>query len=223
MRPWQLLGVLAFVGICLLMVAVAAAKDYYSILGVKRGATDREIKKAFRKLAMKYHPDKNKNDPDAEKKFVEIAQAYEILGDPDKRKQYDQFGEAAFGSGGGGNSGFGGFKFDDFFKGFDDAFGAHRSGRKSDRMFNFGHPDHGSFFSFNDLFDDDDSLDDGSFGNMFSGFNTFSSFSNDINSEFQKVRTHSHSYSHSSSQSGQRCQTTTVRNGNTVTTQTVCS
>ena len=57
----------------MLMIA-AAAKDYYSILGVKRGSTDREIKKAFRKLAMKYHPDKNKDDPDAEKKFVEIAQ-----------------------------------------------------------------------------------------------------------------------------------------------------
>jgi len=136
-----------------------------------------------------------------------ILSAYEILGDPGKRKQYDQFGDAAFGSGGGGgNSGAGdfSFKFDDFFKGFDDAFGAHRSGRRSDRTFNFGHPERGgSFFSFNDLFDDDDSVDDG-FGNMFSGFNTFSSsFSDDIDDGFQTVTTHSHSYSHSSSHSGE--------------------
>lgn len=65
------LVILAFY--CLMML-IEAAKDYYDVLGIQRGASDREIKKAFRKLAMKYHPDKNKDDPDAEKKFVEIAQ-----------------------------------------------------------------------------------------------------------------------------------------------------
>lgn len=68
------------------------AKDYYSILGVKKQATDEEIKKAFRKLAVKYHPDKNSGNKEAEEKFKEINEAYEVLSDPDKRKKYDQYG-----------------------------------------------------------------------------------------------------------------------------------
>jgi len=80
--------------------------DPYKILGVGRGATQEEIKKAFRKLAHKYHPDKEGGD---EAKFKEINSAYQVLGDQTKRQQYDQFGEAAFGGGGGGGTGFGGF------------------------------------------------------------------------------------------------------------------
>ena len=70
-----------------------AAKDYYDILGVKKGASDKEIKQAYRKLARKYHPDVNPSDKSAEAKFKEINAAYEVLSDPEKRSKYDQYGE----------------------------------------------------------------------------------------------------------------------------------
>ncbi len=75
-------------------------KDYYAILGVQRSATQEEIKKAYRRLAIKYHPDRNPGDKEAEEKFKEAAEAYEILGDPEKRARYDRFGDAAFAGGG---------------------------------------------------------------------------------------------------------------------------
>ncbi|MFW5802387.1 MAG: molecular chaperone DnaJ [Verrucomicrobiota bacterium] len=106
------------------------AKDYYDILGISQSATQDEIKKAYRKLAVKYHPDKNPGDKAAEDKFKEVSEAYEVLGDEGKRKQYDQFGHEAFtnrqGPAGGGPSGdpfdifsqvFGGSMFDEFFGG----------------------------------------------------------------------------------------------------------
>ena len=83
--------------------------DFYELLNVQRGATQDEIKKAYRKLAMKYHPDKNPGDKMAEEKFRDATEAYEILKDPHRRSQYDQFGHAAFQQGGGGPGGFGGF------------------------------------------------------------------------------------------------------------------
>ena len=83
-------------------------KDYYSILGISRSATEDEIKKAYRKLALKYHPDKNKS-PEAEEKFKLIAEAYEVLSDKKKRDIYDQFGEEGLQGGGGGSSGNSGF------------------------------------------------------------------------------------------------------------------
>jgi molecular chaperone DnaJ len=87
-----------------------AKRDYYEILGVERGAGDDEIKKAYRKLAVKFHPDKNPGNKEAEEKFREATEAYEILKDSQKRAQYDQFGHAAFESGGGfPGGGFGGF------------------------------------------------------------------------------------------------------------------
>ena len=93
-------------------------KDYYEVLGVSRNAEQSDIKKAYRKLAMKHHPDRNSNDKDAEEKFKEVQKAYAILSDAQKRSAYDQFGHAAVdGSMGGGGQGFGGFSgFGDVFE-----------------------------------------------------------------------------------------------------------
>lgn len=98
-------------------------RDYYEVLGVERGADDATIKKAYRQLAKKYHPDMNPGDEEAEKKFKEASEAYAVLSDPDKRRQYDQFGHSAFEGGGAG--GFGGFDFGgaDFSDIFGDIFG----------------------------------------------------------------------------------------------------
>lgn len=86
-------------------------KDYYDVLGVSKTATADEIKKAYRKLARQYHPDVNKDNPEAAEKFKEASEAYSVLSDEQKRAQYDQFGHAAFENGGaGGAGGFGGFE-----------------------------------------------------------------------------------------------------------------
>jgi molecular chaperone DnaJ len=97
-------------------------KDFYNILGVSRTATQEEIKASYRKLALKYHPDRNPNNKEAEEKFKEAAQAYEVLGDEQKRKQYDQFGHAGMGSGGHGG-GPHGMNMEDIFESFGDIFG----------------------------------------------------------------------------------------------------
>ena len=91
-------------------------RDYYDVLGVSKNATADEIKKAYRKLARQYHPDVNKDNPDAAEKFKECSEAYSVLSDEQKRAQYDQFGHAAFqgAAGGGGAGGFGGFDFSGF-------------------------------------------------------------------------------------------------------------
>ena len=81
---------------------MAEKRDYYEVLGVDRGADDATLKKAYRKLAKKYHPDMNPGDKEAEAKFKEATEAYGVLSDPDNRRQYDQFGHAAFENGGGG-------------------------------------------------------------------------------------------------------------------------
>lgn len=84
-------------------------RDYYEVLGVDKNADDAALKKAYRALAKKYHPDMNPGDKEAEKKFKEASEAYAVLSDPEKRRQYDQFGHAAFDGGAGGAGGFGGF------------------------------------------------------------------------------------------------------------------
>ena len=101
-----------------------AKRDYYDILGVAKGADADEIKKAYRKMAIKYHPDKNEGDKAAEEKFKEAAEAYEVLSTPEKRQRYDQFGHAANAqSANGGGYGAGGMNMEDIFSQFGDVFG----------------------------------------------------------------------------------------------------
>ncbi len=108
-------------------------RDYYEVLGVDKNADEAAIKKAYRVLAKKYHPDMNPGDAEAEKKFKEASEAYAVLSDPEKRRQYDQFGHAAFDGGAGGAGGFGGFDFSgaDFSDIFGDIFGDFFGGRRS--------------------------------------------------------------------------------------------
>ncbi len=110
------------------------ARDYYDILGLSKSASDNDIKSSYRKLAMKYHPDRNPGDKKAEEKFKEISESYEILKDPQKKAAYDQYGHAAFsqGSGGGSAGGFSGFGAGGFSDIFEDMFGmGGDSGRRS--------------------------------------------------------------------------------------------
>ena len=112
-------------------------RDYYEVLGVDKNADEAALKKAYRQLAKKYHPDANPGDAEAEKKFKEASEAYAVLSDPDKRRQYDQFGHAAFEQGGAGGNPFGGFDFNSADMGdifgdiFGDLFGGGRSRRAS--------------------------------------------------------------------------------------------
>lgn len=122
-----------------------AKRDYYEILGVNKNASEDEIKKAYRKLAIKYHPDKNPDDKQAEEKFKEAAEAYEVLSNAEKRQRYNQFGHAGVGGAAGGNGGYGGggMNMDDIFSQFGDIFGGafggsgfgggSRSGRRVNR------------------------------------------------------------------------------------------
>lgn len=120
---------------------MADKRDYYEVLGLKKGASEGEIKKAFRKMAMKYHPDKNPGDKEAEEKFKEINEAYAVLSDPDKKDKYDRFGHAGvdpnagFGGTGGGFGGFGGFEdiFDMFGGAFGGGFGGFGGGSRGRR------------------------------------------------------------------------------------------
>jgi molecular chaperone DnaJ len=107
-----------------------AKKDYYEVLGLSRQASDDEIKKSFKKLAMKYHPDRNPDNPKAEENFKEAKEAYEVLSDSQKRSAYDQFGHAGVDQsvGGGGAQGFG-----DFGDAFGDIFGDIFGGKQSQR------------------------------------------------------------------------------------------
>lgn len=119
-----------------------SSTDYYHILGVERTASEAEIKKAFKKLALKYHPDRNKGDKEAEKKFKEINEAYQTLSDPEKKKQYDQFGHTDF-------SGFGGFGGSNPFSGYS---GAGASFDFSDIFSGMSGGNQGYSFDFGDLF-----------------------------------------------------------------------
>ena len=116
---------------------MSTKRDYYEILGVSKGASAEEIKKAYRKLAVQYHPDKNPDNKEAEEKFKEIAEAYAVLNDTNKRQQYDRFGHSGMGSGGFGGFDMGGFDISDALRqfmdqgfGFGDIFGSGSSRRR---------------------------------------------------------------------------------------------
>src|SRR3954466_15187918 len=125
-------------------MATTSKRDYYEVLEVTKTATSEEVKRAYRKLAVKYHPDKNPDDPHAEEKFKELGEAYDVLMDDEKRAAYDRFGHAAFAQGGGGFRG-GGFParceiFREVFSGsgfgagiFGPFFGGSAGGRADDR------------------------------------------------------------------------------------------
>jgi len=202
-----LLGIACSFSIC------QAKKDYYKSLGVAKEASSKEIKKAFRKMALKYHPDKNP-DKDTSAKFREIAEAYEVLGDEEKRRQYDQKGHNAWGAPNSGGFKPGNFNFDDLFKGFDDQFfkdmnmdmrghfGNHFGSHKA------AHEAGGGSFNMHDI----------NFEDMFNmNHDDTNMFGRDMDmfgsSEQIKVTT----------RGGQRCKTVTQQVGNSRTTYTQCS
>ena len=140
--------------------------DYYEILEVTREATDTEIKKSYRRLAVKYHPDKNPGNAEAEEKFKQISQAYSVLSDPQKRQMYDQYGEEAFTHGGGGAGGAGFDPFDLFREAFG---GGGGGGGIFDSFFGGGRRDPNAPVDGNDL---RYSLDCSSLGTSLFSFST---------------------------------------------------
>ena len=98
-------------------------RDYYEVLGVSKSASADEIKKAYRKIALQFHPDRNPGDKEAEEKFKEAAEAYDVLSSPDKKAQYDRFGHAGLGGAGQAGGFGGGMRMEDIFQNFGDIFG----------------------------------------------------------------------------------------------------
>ncbi|KAG9490207.1 dnaJ homolog subfamily B member 9 [Eleutherodactylus coqui] len=215
-------SVLSF-AVCILLISevILATKTYYDILGVPKTATERQIKKAFHKLAMKYHPDKNKS-PDAEEKFREMAEAYEVLSDENKRKEYDQFGHDAFSAGekGGNARNFYqhfNFNFDDLFKDLN-IFGESQNTRSKKHFdpaqFRSQHNPNGHKRHFEDFNNFGGNL----FSDMFEDMEKMFTFSNFGNSQRHNVRTDNRFHG-----SSKQCRTVTQRRGNMVTTYTDCS
>ncbi|KAM9753021.1 dnaJ homolog subfamily B member 9a [Menidia menidia] len=209
-------SVLTF-AVCILVITelILAKKYYYEILGVPKGATERQIKKAFHKLAMKFHPDKNKS-PDAEARFREIAEAYEVLSDETRRREYDQFGGTTHFTGetqdrhkSGSHQTFS-FNFDDMFKDFN-IYSQNRHARhrrhfeEHSRSPKEPHSKHKRHFQ--------------------SGFGAgiFDDMYDDIEKMFTFDRQAKQAESGFNGASKQHCRTVTQRRGNMVTTYTDCT
>ncbi|KAL4612742.1 hypothetical protein GN956_G22876 [Arapaima gigas] len=210
--------------VCILMITelILARKDYYEILGVPKDATERQIKKAFHKLAMKYHPDRNKS-PNAEAKFREIAEAYETLSDDKRRQEYDQFGYSQFPGEGMRSENSGShfhqpfsFNFDDIFKDFD-IYSQNRHARQHKHFENHfrahqeAHARHKRHFQ--------GAFGGGLFDDMFEDMEKMFTFHGFDGPRRHAARTESKF--HSSTK--QHCRTVTQRRGNMVTTYTDCS
>jgi DnaJ-class molecular chaperone len=128
---------------------VKIMKDYYQTLGISRSASEDEIKKAYRRLARQHHPDMNKGDKKAEERFKDISEAYSVLSDAEKKKQYDMFGSAPFGGGGAGEGGFGGYKWEQAPGG---GFRFYRSADPNEFEGSFGGGERGGFGDLGDIF-----------------------------------------------------------------------
>ncbi|MEE6518240.1 hypothetical protein FKM82_029112 [Ascaphus truei] len=206
--------------VCILLISelILAKKTYYDILGVPKNASERQIKKAFHKLAMKYHPDKNKS-PDAEAKFQEIAEAYEILSDENKRREYDQFGHDAFtnaGRGGSDKPSHQSFNFDDLFKDFD--FFGESPNTKSKRHFENHFRSHQETQNKHRRHFQDFSFGGGLFNDMFEDMEKMFTFGG-----FDGTPRHTVKREDGFHASSKHCRTVTQRRGNMVTTYTDCS
>ena len=203
---------LTFLCAILQFYKVCAKKDYYKVLGVEKSASDKEIKKAFRKLALKYHPDKNP-DVDTSKKFREIAEAYEVLRDADKRRQYDQNGHNAWGGANSGGFKPGNFNFDDLFKDFNDDFFGDLKGHFAQHFgsHKMAHESAGGRFDIADV-------------NFEEFFNSpFRGKHDDSDMFGRDMDMFGSSNVKMESRNGQRCKTITQKVGNMVTTYTQCS
>lgn len=190
-KQFQTILVALIVVLLSVTISEVFGKDYYEILGVKKTDSTATIKKAFRNLALKYHPDKNPDKKNAEEQFRQIAEAYEVLSDPDRRRTYDQTG-GTFSGGDGGGSGGGShshqhfhqdFNYNDFFKEFDEAMKRHhqahqdahaRHHREHMRAHHENLKKNGFTFDFDDLFEDfgfgGAGIDDFGFGGFGGGF-----------------------------------------------------
>ncbi|XP_026183218.1 dnaJ homolog subfamily B member 9-like [Mastacembelus armatus] len=219
------------VNILLISEFILAKRDYYEILGVPRDATERQIKKAFHKLALKYHPDRNK-DPDAEAKFREIAEAYETLSDDKRRRVYDQSGHGpslgdGYRRGGGGNYNFNHnhhFNFDDIFRDHDPFAQQHHHFHSHSHSHSHPHPHQKRHFDSHfqahreAMNRQRRQFQQGAFGG-----GLFDDMFEDLEKMFS-FNTHStRTESRFQGSSKQHCRTVTQRRGNMVTTFTDCS
>lgn len=204
-----------------LVLSVSGEPDYYKILGLKKGATEKEIKKAFRTLALKYHPDKSK-DPRAIDKFRAVAEAYEVLRDSKRRKQYEDMGHNSFFT----NTGYKpstDFKdlfkdFEDLFKEFgpmEDFFKQHFASHKIQTEAHGGVFDFGKDIHFDDLFEGSENLFEGS-ESLFAGSENLHEHLHQNGAEILKNVP-------GTKNQGKNCKTLTKKVGNSVTTYTQCT
>lgn len=210
-----------FVVLMVALVVFVVSEDYYKLLGLERGASDKEIRKAFRRLALKYHPDKNK-DPDAQAHFIKIAEAYEVLSNRDKRAHFDTSEPDPSSSSDHHYHDFNHqeFNYQEFYQNFDDAFRMHNQ-RHNREHFRAHFKAHKSNFPdgyFDNLFDDFEEDDEDFFMKEFGG-----DWSSSQDSEFSSESDSSDISRSENLQGGGGCTTTTFKRGNTVSKQTVCT